>query len=194
MAKTFTLDLDRAEAKRWIEAHLPELEGHVLHHGFFGWREMRLTVPIIERGAHKGLRGQLHFELVPLVPEDQTHTRVRAWADDTPLAQKMLDQMMAEIAEEEAEPRKGGPTAEPPKAGAADSRSALSAEGQRELVKQYWEDKKAGLFDESYWDESEHSRLTQEEWARRHNVSGRTLRRYIAKHPDLAPREGGELS
>ncbi len=67
------------------------------------------------------------------------------------------------------------------------ARGAYSIEGERKIVRQYWQDKAAGMFDEAYWDESERSRKTQEDWAKNHGISERTLRRYLDKHPDLAP-------
>ena len=72
------------------------------------------------------------------------------------------------------------------------SRAALSFEGQREAVRHYWGDKAKGLFDDEYWDAEEKTRMTQDEWAKKHYaISGRTLRRYIRNHPDLRPKEKG---
>lgn len=68
------------------------------------------------------------------------------------------------------------------------SRAAYPPKAQRKIVNHYWEDKAKGMFDELPWDETERKRLTQEEWAKRnYQISARTLRRYIKKHPDLRP-------
>jgi hypothetical protein len=71
------------------------------------------------------------------------------------------------------------------------SRSAYSEEGKQNLVREYWKAKASGLFDETYWDPSEHRRLTQEQWAQQHNITGRTLRRYLDQYPELEPKEDG---
>jgi len=68
-------------------------------------------------------------------------------------------------------------------------KAALSSEGQREAVRQYWADKEKGLFDDSYWDPDGTHRTTQDKWAKeRYHISGRTLRRYIREHADLKPK------
>ena len=70
----------------------PQAEGYRWHHGFWGWHGASLTVPIFRRDEGHAVVGQIHFELVP---EDQTHTLLRAHAD-TPTARQLLEQMMGD--------------------------------------------------------------------------------------------------
>jgi len=87
------LNLNEEQARRCVVAHLPEVEGHILHHGFWGgWHGASLTVPILRSDEGHAVVGQIHFELVP---EDQTHTLLRAHAD-TPTARQVLEQMMGD--------------------------------------------------------------------------------------------------
>ncbi len=88
------LNLNEEQARRWVKAHLSQTEGYTLHHGFWSRHGARLTVPIFRRdeGHAVGPVGQIHFELVP---EDQTHTLLRAHAD-TPTARRFLEQMMGD--------------------------------------------------------------------------------------------------
>jgi hypothetical protein len=106
------LNLDRVEAKAWVIAHLPPVEGHVLHHRFFdGWRDGKrgpeLDVPLIPRsGVDRTPIATLHFELIPI---DQTHTEVRAHAgiplgqglrtDDMPVGRAILARMFEDVRE-----------------------------------------------------------------------------------------------
>jgi len=86
------LNLNEEQARRWVEAHPPQAEGYRWHHGFWGWHGASLTVPIFRRDEGHAVVGQIHFELVP---EDQTHTLLRAHAD-TPTARQLLEQMMGD--------------------------------------------------------------------------------------------------
>lgn len=84
------LRLSEERARRWVVAQLPEVEGYILHHGFWGgWHDASVTVAVLRREGH-AVVGHLHFELVP---EDQTHTLLRAHAN-TPTARQLLEQMM----------------------------------------------------------------------------------------------------
>jgi len=95
------LDLNRTDAQAWVIAHLPAVEGYVLHHSFFGgWRDGKrgpeLDVPLIPRsGVDRTPVTTLHFELIPI---DQSHTEVRGSADTT-LGQDILARMFEDVRE-----------------------------------------------------------------------------------------------
>ena len=86
------LNLNEEQARRWVVAHLPQAEGYILHHGFWGWHGASLTVPVLRRDEGHAVVDQIHFELVP---EDQRQTLLRAHAD-TPTARRFLEQMMGD--------------------------------------------------------------------------------------------------
>jgi hypothetical protein len=82
---------------------------------------------------------------------------------------------------------KDGPTPPPP----AERRRARIGKfgpiGERELVRQYFEDRQRGLIcDEDYYEYEADRRRTIDDWCEAHGTSRSSLWRYCQKHGDIA--------
>ncbi|MHB0858011.1 MAG: hypothetical protein ACYC5M_10630 [Anaerolineae bacterium] len=101
------LNLNEEQARRWVEAHIPQDPDYWMAHRLFGWHNRVLVVPIFAKKARRRrkayprsgdlklvgrplpMMGALRLKLLAL---DSTHTRLQASAD-TPFAKDVLGRM-----------------------------------------------------------------------------------------------------